>query len=84
MTKKISAINSGDEVPLENRIFVCVGTDKLTMRMTAWVLIFSKNLKDITFWDVRHHKEYILRGRVKQQEELSLFLDPTIEKIKKK
>lgn len=64
----ISCVNEDDEdyepeVALENRVFVCLGCNK-DNEITGWVMVFNKNLIDVTFWDPIHHKNYELKGRV--------------------
>jgi hypothetical protein len=48
--------NTADEIPLENRVYVCIGTKVNTYEITAWVMVFNKNLDSVVFWDVHEHK----------------------------
>ena len=44
--------------------------------MVAFVMVLSKKLDAVTFWDVKEHKEFYLPGRIKkdERETLRIFL----------
>eukprot|EP00826_Nyctotherus_ovalis_P047706 TRINITY_DN5528_c0_g1_i8.p1 TRINITY_DN5528_c0_g1~~TRINITY_DN5528_c0_g1_i8.p1 ORF type:complete len:538 (+),score=176.90 TRINITY_DN5528_c0_g1_i8:1349-2962(+) len=63
-----------DEIPLNNRVFICVGTDKAKKEQCLWVMTFNKECNVITLWDPRCHAQYQMNARVKDVEKLREFL----------
>jgi hypothetical protein len=63
-----------DEIPLANRVFVCLGTDRIKKSRYAWVMTIDKNGDKVTFWDPQLDKRYDLPARVKNKELLLEFL----------
>ena len=48
----------------ENRVFVCIGTDKKTKEITSWVMIFSEELDYVIIYDTKYYQEWVLYGRL--------------------
>jgi len=63
-----------DSIPLGNRIFVCVGTDKAKKEQCLWIMSFDPECSDITLWDPTCHSQYPMKARVKDKEKLKEFL----------
>ena len=57
------------ESKLENRMFVCVGFNKFTKTREFWLMIYSKDFKNVNFYDVKNNLTITLRGRVKEESE---------------
>ena len=51
-------------VSFENRVFVCVGTNKFSKKRELWLMTYSRDLTSVTMWDVRDGMIYELAGRV--------------------
>lgn len=66
--------NIGDKIPLSNRVFVCVGTDKAKKEQCLWIMTFDPDCNDITLWDPTCHSQYVMKARVKDREKLKEFL----------
>jgi hypothetical protein len=80
MIKKHAEEQANDKtyVPIEERIFVCLGTFKRTMNLTAWTMHIHKNMTDVILYDVDNHKEYLLKGRISSahRQDLADYLYP--------
>jgi len=63
-----------ESIPLCNRVFVCMGSDKAKKEVCAWVMTFDKECEHVTFWDPRCHMQYLLKARVKKKELMKEFL----------
>lgn len=63
-----------DEVPLQNRVFVCMGSDKVKKAQYAWVMVFDPECANVTLYDPLCHTEYYLPRRVKKKDFLKEFL----------
>lgn len=63
-------------VPLEHRVFVCLGTLKHNHAFHAWIMVYSHDLADVHLWDVQEDFNAELVGRVKstQRGDLRRFL----------
>jgi hypothetical protein len=50
---------------VDDRVFVCLGKslDGLETRY-VWVMTINREWDTITFWEVKQHKSYILKGRI--------------------
>jgi hypothetical protein len=80
--------DNGEEQPvdtidtIDERVFVCYGMSADQLERQIWVMTIDKNFKEITFWDVKQHKNYVLKGRVKKEEfkYLGAYLSPKITK----
>jgi hypothetical protein len=48
----------------------------------VWVMTLNRAYDEVTFWDVKQHKNYILKGRVRRNEVqfLEAYLSPDISK----
>lgn len=51
-------------VSFENRVFVCVGTNKFSRKRQLWLMTFNRDLSSITMWDVKESMTYELKGRI--------------------
>ena len=51
-------------VSFENRVFVCVGTNKFSKKRELWLMTFNRSLNSVTMWDVKDGMSYELKGRV--------------------
>ena len=65
---------SAGSFPYEDRIFVCQGKLKETKEPYTWVMSFSEDYTDITFWDPKLFKQFELRARVEDPKKLENFL----------
>ena len=54
-------------VSLENRVFVCMGSNKYTQKRETWLMIYSRDFKSIKFHDVKNNISFNLRGRVRSE-----------------
>jgi hypothetical protein len=61
--------------PYENRTFVCLGKLKHTKAPYAWVMTFSEDYKDVTFWDPKLFTKFEMKGRVEDTIKLKNFLN---------
>lgn len=73
-------------MPLEHRVFICLGTLKHNSQVHAWILTFSPFFDSVVLWDVQENQRFELRGRVekKQIQKLKKFLYPEMPKSEKK
>ena len=63
-----------NKIPLSNRVFVCLGTDRIKKIPYAWVMTFDPECHDATLWDPVCHTQYFFKARVKNKELLKEFL----------
>jgi hypothetical protein len=67
-------------VPLENRIFVCVGSNKYSRKRELWLMNFNRDLDTVVMWDVKNGISYELAGRIskerKEIQKMYLIVDP--------
>lgn len=72
--------------PFENRIFVCIGKLKETKANHVWVMSISDDYKDVTFWEPKLFKKFVLKGRIDESEKIRNFLYgkyPDYDSVKK-
>lgn len=62
--KQLVETYSKEMVSFENRVFVCVGTNKFSNKRELWLMTYSRDLTSVTMWDVRTALCYELKGRV--------------------
>lgn len=70
----LNPINEEVNFPFENRVFVCLGKLKFSKEPYSWVMTFSADYRDVTFWDPVLPHKYELPGRVKNPEKLKDYL----------
>jgi hypothetical protein len=56
--------NDEIDIPIEYRVFVCLGTSKENNNLTSWVMVFNKSLTSVTMWDPYKTYKRVLPGRV--------------------
>lgn len=67
--------NIDENLPYENRVFVCYGKLKNLRNPHTWIMTIDDNYKDITFWDPRFSAKYELKGRIENPKRLKRFLN---------
>ena len=66
---------------IDDRVFICMGRSQDGLgKVSIWVMNFNRTFDTLTFWEVKNHKHYVLRGRVKNGEEKYLegYLSPSL------
>lgn len=71
-TGKIQDKDFHKYIPFEHRVFVCLGTLKHNSAFHAWVMVYSHDLANVTFWDIQEDFHMHLHGRVKKSERAKL------------
>ena len=63
--------------PIENRVFICIGTLKKTKMLHAWVMIIDKDFKTVRMFESRNGANYTLKYRTHmlEREKLKKFLN---------
>ena len=51
---------------IDDRVFVCQGKDAITQNIETWIMTINRTFDTITFWEVKNHTHYILKGRVEK------------------
>lgn len=64
---KSASKKSDDWISMADRVFVCKGLNKFTSKSEFWLMIYSRDFKEIKFYDVRNNVSMVLRGRVRTQ-----------------
>jgi hypothetical protein len=62
--KELAETYKKEMVSFENRVFVCVGTNKFSKKRELWLMTYNRNLTSVTMWDVKDGMSYELKGRV--------------------
>ncbi|KAL4496977.1 hypothetical protein ABPG72_002133 [Tetrahymena utriculariae] len=77
--KSKEEIKEKDEFPIEDRVFVCLGTNEYEY-IVSWIMVFNHNFDSITFWDVKENKKWTLNNRVEAEQIIFLkqHLNPSI------
>jgi hypothetical protein len=71
----ITEIEERHVFPYENRVFVCIGKLKYTKAPHMWVMTFSDDFRDVSFWEPKMFDKFLLKGRVDDQQKLRNFLN---------
>jgi hypothetical protein len=73
---------------IDDRVFVCLakaaeGSEK---KREAWVMTIDKNYQTVTFWEVKGHKQYVLKGRILKEERefMQHYLCPVLTEEEKR
>lgn len=71
-----------EQETIDDRVFVCYGQAADGIEKKVWVMTINDTYEDVTFWDVKQHKHFILKGRIQKAEKkfLKSFLTPVISK----
>jgi hypothetical protein len=68
---------------IDDRVFICLGksTDGLEKKQ-VWVMTINRTFDTVTFWEVKNHKHYVLKGRIQKEEikYLESYMSPNISK----
>ena len=74
-----------EDETVDNRVFICIGRNNSNQRQ-IWVMTINRAFDTVTFWDVKQHNEYVLKGRIKEGEEkfLKHYLAPVLTDEEKK
>lgn len=82
--KELADTFGKDMVSFENRIFVCIGTNKFSRKRELWLMTYSRDMTSVTMWDVKESMTYQLKGRINTNDEenvksLKMYIkfDPT-------
>jgi hypothetical protein len=54
------AIKEEENSSLNDRVFVCLGRLKSTGASHAWVMTLNKTYDELTFWEIKDHKKYVV------------------------
>ena len=54
-------------VPLEHRVFICLGTLKYNSTVHAWILTFNSRFDGVVLWDIQENLRFELKGRVEKK-----------------
>lgn len=54
---------------VDDRVFVCMGkaTDG-SEKKQVWVMTINRTFDEVTFWDAKQHKHYVLKHRIQPEE----------------
>eukprot|EP00919_Chromeraceae_sp_WS-2016_P014337 GHVR01033723.1.p1 GENE.GHVR01033723.1~~GHVR01033723.1.p1 ORF type:complete len:270 (+),score=49.81 GHVR01033723.1:506-1315(+) len=66
---------------VDDRIFVCLGkTTDGSEKRQIWIMTINRTFDEITFWEPKNHKHYVMRGRIEpdQSKYLEAYLSPTL------
>jgi len=68
---------------IDDRVFVCMGkaTDGSDKKQ-IWVMTINRTFNEVTFWEVKNHKQWVLKGRILKEESkfMEAYLNPIISK----
>ena len=66
---------------IDDRVFVCMGKSQDGLNtVNVWVMALNRTFDTVTFYEVKNHADYTLRGRIKAGEEKYLegYLSPKL------
>jgi centrosomal protein CEP76 len=64
LMKSKAKVKPKNYVPLENRVFLCLGTLKANKNFHAWIMTINQDFNTVIFWDVQDNHHYELKGRI--------------------